>query len=151
MIPQLKNIAEHPTTVFKVIFNHITGTLLNYSWLSDMNFYGFFSLNAKWIFLIMLIYYLIVSLKDDSINFGKKEKAIILITFFGIYGMTSAILYLTFSPIGADYLAGYASRYLFPIILLVLICVSNDKLKNNDSNENEIMKIDFINSLFLLV
>ena len=151
MIPQLKNIVEHPTIIFKVIFNHITGTLLNYSWLSDMNFYGFFSLNAKWIFLIMLIYYLIVSLKDDSINFGKKEKAIILITFFGIYGMTSAVLYLTFTPIGANYLAGYSSRYLFPIILLVLICTSNDNIKNNDSNKDEIMKIDFINSLFVFV
>ena len=65
--------------------------------------------------------------------------------------MTSAVLYLTFTPIGSEFLAGYSSRYLFPIILLVLICISNDKLKNNDNKKNEIMKIDFINSLFIIV
>lgn len=151
MIPQLKNMIEHPTIILKVIFNHVTGTLLNYNWLSDMNFYGFFSLNSKWIFLIMLIYYIMIALKDDSINFGKKEKTIILITFLGIYGMTSAVLYLTFTPIGSEVLTGYSSRYLFPIILLVLICVSNDKLKNNDNKENEIIKINFINNLFIIV
>ena len=147
---QLENIIEHPSILLKVAYNHLTQSLLNYNWLVDINFRHYFSEAATWIFLIMLIYYIYIALKDDSINFGKKEKIIFIITFLVVYGMTSAVLYLTFTPVGSEVLTGYSPRYILPIVLLILMCVSNKNLKNTEMPTDTLIKTNFICEIFLL-
>ncbi len=148
---QMANLIAHPTVIFKVAYNHVTQSLLNYNWWSSFQFSHFFSETSSWLFFIMLIYYIYIAIKDDSINFGKKEKIIFILTFLMIYAMTSAVLYLTFTPIGSTVLTGYAIRYVFPTVLLLLMIVSNKNMKNEGNKENNIIKLIFISNIILTI
>lgn len=148
---QLTNMIQNPSIIFKVMYNHLTQSILNYNWLTEMNFKHYFSDIATSVFLIMLVYYTYIALKDDSIDFGKKEKFIFLSTFLLIYGMTSAMLYLAFTPIGSEVLMGYSARYLLPIILLVLMCISNKNIKNLEEPTQSVVKISFMSHIFILI
>lgn len=150
-IPQIQNLLSHPSLIIEVAYNHIMNSLLNFSWLQGMEFVHYFSNISASVFLCMLIYYFYVAIKDDSINFNKKNKIIFIITFFVIYAITSAALYLTFTPVGYNTVTGYQSRYLFPILFLILICISNKNVKNTEPKENTIVKLVFISNLFIII
>lgn len=150
---QIENLIQNPKIIIKVIFNHITGTLLNYDWLKDMHFSLYFPSLSSNVFLFMLLFYFYVAVRDDSINFKTKDKIILFITFLGIYGVTSLALYLTFTPVGSEIILGYPSRYIFPIVSLLLISVSNNKLKTENKDEGSSLstKIAYISELVLLI
>lgn len=150
-ISQLQNLINHPALIFEVAYNHITQTLLNFDWLKDLNFKHYFSDISTRVFLCMIILYFYVAIKDDSINFSKKNKSIFITTFLLIYAITSAALYLTFTPVGSNVLRGYQARYIFPIIFLILISISNNSIKNLENKENTIIKTTFISNLFIIV
>ena len=97
-----------------------------------------------------MLYILYVSITEDDYNFKIKDKVIFLITFLLVLGMTSGILYLAFTPVGATYISGYQTRYILPILPLMLFCLSNDMLKNfQKTNRN--MNIALIIGLFLSI
>lgn len=150
-VSQIHSLMETPQLIIEVIYNHITNSLLNFNWLKDMNFSYYFSDISTQVFLCMIIYYFYVAIKDSSINFKIKNKIIFFVIFLLIYGITSMALYLTFTPVGYNTITGYQARYLFPIISLVLISVSNKNLINNESKESEIMKLVFISNLFIII
>ena len=134
----------------KVMYNHIRNTLLNMEWLKHINSEIFFSSKANNVFVLMLLYYFYVAIKDDSKNFTFKQKSLMLIIFFLTYGFTSGILYIACAPVGADYVLGYQLRYIFPIVPLIMMCVSNKSLKSN-SDTNFVMKITIVQNIFIAV
>ena len=150
-IPQLQNLLENPSLILSVVCNHITLSLLNFDWIKDLNFNYYFGDISKQIFLCMIIFYFYAAIKDDSKNFNKKNKAIFISTFLAIFAITSAALYFTFTEIGYGTVVGYQARYLFPIIFLLLMCVSNKNIKNNEPKENQILKLGFIANLFIII
>lgn len=150
-IPQIQNLLQHPSFIIKVAYNHITQSLLNFDWLKEMNFIHYFSNISGQVFLCMIIFYFYIAIKDDSINLTKKNKVICICTFLLIYAITSAALYFTFTPIGYNTVTGYQPRYLFPLISLILICVSNKNLKNVEEKEKLVIKLVFISNLFIII
>lgn len=145
---QIKNAIHNPLIIVEAMANHIGNTLLNMEWLKDFNPQAYLSSKAKNVFVIMFIYYFYIAFKDDSINFTAKEKIIMLITFLLTFGFTSGILYIACAPVGANYIMGYQTRYIFPIITLIMMCLSNKTLKSSN-DENLIMKITTVQVIFI--
>lgn len=146
---QLNMILTHPIYDVKIAVEHIRRTLLNFEWLTNLHQNTFFTKKYNsGTFLIMLLFILYVSITEDDFNFSIKNKIILLLAFMLGFGMTSAVLYLAFTPVGAIYVAGYQARYIFPILPLLLCCISNNKIKCEKS-ENRNMKIAIGTGMFL--
>ena len=150
-ILQIQNILKNPSLIVEVARNQINLSILNFNWLKDLNFSNYFSNSSEQVFLCMIIFYFYIAIKDDSENLSKKNKAIFISTFFIIFAITSIALYLTFTEIGQKTIVGYQARYIFPIISLVLMCISSKNLKNNEKEENVIIKLVFIANLFIII
>lgn len=145
---QIENILNHPLILINVMKNHISNTLLNWDWVRDFNAPAYFSTRAENLFIIMAIYYMYVAFKDDSKNFNWKEKTLMIITFFMVYGFTSGILYLGCTPVGALAVGGYQDRYIFPIIALLMCALSNNTLKQNNE-DNFLIKTTTVQIMFI--
>lgn len=149
-IEQIKYMISNPIKTIKLGVNHIKLTLMNYNWLTGLNHKIYFSEMADYITLFILIFVLYVSVTDNSKTFNLKEKILFILAFFITYGVTSLILYITFTPVGRDQILGYQTRYIFPILPLLLMCISNNNiyLKNNINRE---LQITYISTFFIII
>lgn len=145
---QIKNVLHNPLIVIEVMISQVQNRLLNFNWLRDFNADAYLSSKANSVFVIMFIYYFYVAFKDDSKNFNLKEKIIMLLAFGLTFGFTSGILYVSCTPVGAIAVGGYQTRYIFPIITLIMMLLSNKTLKNQD-DENFVMKITSAQIVFI--
>lgn len=149
-VEQLKEILTNPILDLKVASNHILDTLVNFNWLTALQpdvFFTSYSENTIFIMLFVIFY---ISLTEDDYNFKIKDKIILILSFLLPYGMTSAILYLSFTPVGDLHILGYQARYIFPILPLLLACISTDKIKCQKSEDRN-MKIALASCLFLVI
>ena len=148
---QLNMILTHPIYDVKIALEHFRVTLLNFAWLSTLHQNTFFTDKySSATFFVMMLFILYVSFTEDDFNFKIKDKIILLLAFLFGWGMTSAILYLSFTPVGSLYIAGYQARYIFPILPLLLCCLSNDRVKCIKS-ENRNTNISVCTGIFLFV
>lgn len=146
---QIRNGIHHPLLILDVMKNLLESTILNFSWLQHFNSNLYFSKNSACLLIIMAIYYFYIALKDDEKNLNKKEKTILLISFLLTYYFIGGIFYVACSPVGANYVLGYQARYLFPIMPLVLMCISNKTLKSRENNLT--IKSSFAQILFIFL
>ena len=140
---QMEYIMNNPFNIAILEFNYINNSLLSFGWLAAMHQGAFFTLTLSGsTFLIIMAIIGYISITDDSYNFNKKEKIIFITTFLIVYFMTNIILYICFTPVGDTKISGYQARYLFPILPLLLICVSNNKIKIiKDENRNYLIML----------
>lgn len=148
---QLKMVLTHPIYDIKIAIEHVRVSLLSFGWLSQLHQNTFFTEKySSSTFLVMMLFILYVSITEDDFNFKIKDKIILLLAFLFGWGMTSAILYLTFTSVGGLHIAGYQARYLFPILPFLLCCLSNNKVKYNKT-ENKNMDIAYGSGVFLII
>ena len=149
-VEQFKEILTNPILDLQVASNHILDTLVSFNWLKALQpeiFFTSYSENAIFVMLFVIFY---ISLTEDDYNFKIKDKIILILSFLLPYGMTSAILYLSFTPVGDLHILGYQARYIFPILPLLLACISTDKIKCQKSEDRN-MKIALVSCLFLVI
>lgn len=149
-VEQFNAILTDPVLDVKVAMNHIMDTLLSFNWLKTLQpevFFTSFSENAIFIMLFVIFF---VALTEDDYNFKIKEKILLGLGFLLPFGMTSAILYLSFTPVRNLHIYGYQARYIFPILPLLLCCISNNKIKCTKS-ENRNMNIAITSCVFLVI
>ena len=97
-----------------------------------------------------MLFILYVALIEDEHVFKIKDKIIMIISFLLVWGMTSVALYLSFTQVGALYVAGYQTRYIAPVLPLLLLCMANNKVKYN-KNENINMNISIVMATFIII
>jgi len=154
MQAQIEFLKSNPINILKVGFNHIMNTLLDFDWYAYLNQNVFFNQYYRNIFILQFVFILYVAITDDSKSFKVKDKIIMLITFLLVFASTSLILYLTFTEVGGSTVSGYQTRYIVPILPLLLMVIN--KKKENKEKENEIKeeKLDFIpiiNTVFIII
>lgn len=150
-VEQFELILTNPILDIKVASNHILKTLLNFDWIKTLQHDVFFTTDYSGnVMLVTLIFILFVALTEDDCNFKIKNKIVLVLAFMLSYGMTSVILYLSFTPVGELYILGYQARYIFPILPLLLCCISNNKVKCEKS-ENRNMNIAMISGAFQVI
>ena len=134
---QIEYIKEEPIEYIKILGKHIKTTLTEFSALSYLNGPMFFGNDFDNIFLILLLFLFYTGITDDSKNLNKKVKWIAIITFFVILSITSTLLYISYTPLQDDEIKGYQLRYIFPIISLIVICLSSEKIKNQKREKKD--------------
>ena len=138
---QVAFLLENPTNILKVGFAHIMDSLLNYNWYTYLNQSDFFGKYYAQIFFLELVFLLYVAFTDRSEQIDTRRKVISIITFLLVYGSTSLMLYLTFTPVGSLSVSGYQTRYLLPILPILLVTMSQNKQKELEQEQQE--KMDF--------
>lgn len=126
---QLKYIINNPIEYSKILLSHMKYTLTKVEYISYINAPMFFYNTYYMIFLLMTAYQIFISITDSSKQLKIKNRFIFLVTFFIVYAMISTIMYLSFTRVGASYIDGVQSRYLFPIIFLLLSSISIRKFE----------------------
>lgn len=134
---QIEYIKEEPIEYIKILGKHIKTTLTEFSALSYLNGPMFFGNDFDNIFLILLLFLFYTGITDDSKNLSKKTKWIAIITFFIVLSITSTLLYISYTPLQSKTIQGYQLRYIFPIISLIVICLSSEKIKNQKSEKKD--------------
>ena len=75
---------------------------------------------------------------------------ILLATFFGAYLTGSLMLYISFTKVGKLSINGYQPRYMFPILPLLLFCLSsNNIIVKNKENRN--FNITIVSGIFVML
>ena len=149
MQSQIEFLKSNPTNILKVGFNHIMNSLLNFDWYTHLNQNVFFNQYYKNIFILQFIFILYVAITDYSKKFNLKEKIVPIITFLLVFGSTSLILYLTFTAVGNTQVSGYQTRYIVPILPLILMLLNNRQEKEKEENKLDLIPI--INTLFIII
>lgn len=147
---QLDNIMHNPEFDLKLLISHMRSSLFNMDWYISIYTPVFFTQDATFLIIPMILFVLYVSITEDDYNFNTKEKILLISSFICVYVMTSAVLYLSFTEVEALYVKGYQSRYVIPILPLILMCLSNKRIKYNKS-DNRVLNITTINAAFLAI
>lgn len=147
---QLNILLKHPKHDIKLAMNQLKDTILSFQWYTMLHQNVFFTADSPCMMFIMMLFILYISITEDDENFKIKDKIIMIISFFAVVAMTSMALYLTFTEIGSLHVAGYQTRYIFPILPLILFPISSDKIKVKKS-ENRRMNIAIISGIFLFI
>lgn len=147
---QLNILLNNPKHDVKLATNQIKETLLSFTWYTNLHQNVFFTENSPYVMFAIMLFVLYVSITEDDHNFKLKDKIIMTISFLAVFAMTSAVLYLTFTPIGALHVAGYQTRYILPILPLILFSLSSNKI-NVKKSENRTMKISIISGVLLII
>lgn len=150
LLGQIKYLLSNPIEAVKLGINHIRLTLANYNWLKGLNLEIYFSNDADKVFLFMMLFILYVSLTDNSKNFDIKEKILFILAFFITYAISSFMLYIMFTPVGSKEILGYQTRYIFPILPLLMMCLSNSNISLKNT-ENQELKISYISTFFVIL
>ena len=75
---------------------------------------------------------------------------IFILGFLITFAATSGMLYLTFTEIGKDIVSGYQTRYILPVLPLLLISVANKTVRvRRKMNMNR--NIAYVATMFLLL
>jgi len=149
---QINHMLQNPIHDVKLAINHTLDTLLNYNWLVALHSNAFFGNTSSYLFLALMIFILFVAFTEDDHNFKLKDKIILIISFLMVFAMTSIALYLAFTQIGADKIQGYQTRYIVPILPLVLFTLSSYKFKTvKEKILNRNMNIAIISGVFIFI
>lgn len=147
---QLELLLTNPKHDIKLLIEHTKNSLLNFSWYEMLHYEIFFTKDAKFVMLPLMLFILYVALTETEKNFKIREKIIMILSFLMVWGMTSMALYLSFTQVGALYVAGYQTRYIMPVLPLLLLCVSNNKVEGKQT-ENRNLNIAIASSVFLVI
>lgn len=152
-LKQVEFLLESPTNILKVYNNFINLTIFNLDWYNGLNIKDFFGQRHLISGFLLFIFIFYTALTDSSYTFKNKEKIILFSTFLATFLITSFLLYLIFTPISCEMIFGYQTRYLIPILPLVLICVNTTKIKEYQIDEynKTIMIMGLISILDLIL
>lgn len=147
---QLEILLTNPKHDIILAINQIKETLLNFNWYCNLHPSAFFTENSPYIMFTMMLYILYIAVTEDDHNFKLKNKIIMIISFLAVVAMTSLAMYIAFTEVGQLHVAGYQTRYILPILPLLLFCLSSKKLKNYE-NENRVMNIAIGSGIFIFI
>lgn len=133
MIEQLSFLLSSPLVFCKVYLMHTLNTFFSPEFYGELNNARFFGDFSNYLILIYLSYLLYMGFSSDDKPLSIKEKACIFIIAGLIFYFTSTGLYLTYTPVGNYIIKGYQARYVWPIIPLLLMLLSNKRVKLSNS------------------
>ncbi|MDT2756590.1 DUF2142 domain-containing protein [Enterococcus asini] len=91
-----------------------------------------------------------VEQKDDKNYLIASERLITVFSLICMAGLTATALYMSFTAVGSDTIAGYQPRYLLPLVFPGMMCLANKKIRS-DFNYMTIREITFAWIMIILV
>ena len=101
------------------------------------------------IFILLLVISAIA--EESKYEIGTKSKILILTLILAIASLLKLVMYVTWTPIGMERIAGVQGRYFTPILFLVVMCLvkKNNNWKVKKLNE-KMMILSFVLNIFTL-
>ena len=153
-IEQLKFLFSSPIIFIEVYGLHILNTLFSinyYQGLLGTNFYPIISPYFLGFYLLFLIY---MGLTENETVYKVKTKLFFIFTMLVIFLFTSTGLYLGYTGVGRINIEGYQTRYLFPIIPLILLTLGTKKIQILKDKNYDIINYGlclFLNMAFIMI
>lgn len=129
MMEQLSFLLSSPLIFCKVYLLHTLNTFFTPGFYGELNNSRFFGEFSNYLVLIYIFYLLFMGLSSDDKMLNIKEKALVFIVSCLVFYFTSTGLYLSFTPVGEFIIKGYQARYVWPVIPLLLMLLSNKKIR----------------------
>lgn len=147
---QIAYILENPKDFLILQINHIKKFISNYGAIDDINHPALFRQEATNVFFFIMLLMLYVSITDDTKTFDKKIKILFIIIYIIITVTIGTMMYISYTGVAETEIAGFQTRYLIPVLPLVLMCVYNKRIKYV-GNRNEIFNITILMGIFCIL
>lgn len=134
---QIEFLLSSPINIINVGFSHVANSLLNFNWYTYMSHGAFFGKYSNQIWLMEMVFIIYVCVTDNSKKIKLRTVIVSLITFAAVFGSTSLMLYLAFTPVGQINISGYQPRYIIPIIPVILMLINSSRYLNKSTKEQE--------------
>lgn len=148
-IVQFKQVVQNPLRYIAILIQHFYKTFTNTLGMSFINAPMFFRKTYYINYLLISIYLLAISFTDSSKHLKIKERILFLLSFLIVFATISTAMYLSYTPVGANYIGGYQMRYIFPTMSLILISLSTRKTTLKEFSNNS-MYINYPIAIFLI-
>ena len=87
-------------------------------------FFAYLGYLHNWCYYLLAFFLLFVIFTEhDDYRLKLKERALFLVMVFGIIALIWTALYLSFTPVGKNYIDGVQPRYFLPILYIMFICI----------------------------
>lgn len=143
-VGQLISMVKHPLASIKLMLQSVfqfdnfrnlgTDATDNYFFgnLMFLNFASLGILEDKWSALLVPAFVILLLYKDPDErgrhNYSIRSRFIMIALCLGTVFLVWLAMYLSFTPIGEDYIAGVQARYYLPLVYLGALLVSNRKI-----------------------
>lgn len=134
MNKQLHFLLKTPTNFFNVYFLHTLNTWLNPIFYTHLNTSTFFGHYSTYLVLPYIFYLIHMGFSNDDNDLKISKKVFIILVSLLLFYFTSTTMYLGYTPVGQIELVGYQSRYIFPFLPLILMNISNSRIRINKQN-----------------
>ena len=148
---QFNYVINNPMRYAKILIKHTIDNFDNLKSLSFLNAPMFFTKTYYKAFIVILAYLLFISVTDSSKHLSAKTRVVFMLSFFVVFAMTSTSMYLSYTPVGASFINGYQKRYLFPILLLLLMSLSIKKVELKNKFKYSDLYICYPSAIFLII
>ncbi len=101
--------------------------------------------------LILLLYFLFHDNYDKKV-ISNKIKIVFGIVYLGIFVLIATAMYLSFTPVGANGIAGIQPRYFIPMLLVLLLILAptkNIKIKQKNSSNILLLLIPYFSLMII--
>lgn len=125
-VEQIKLLIKYPIHILTVIGRTIYNQGESYLYMMMGSYLGWLEINIPLITIIGFIILVMLSIyfENNKVALNKKEKIWTMLIFIVGVVLVLMALYVGWSSVGADEVAGIQGRYFIPIILLPLLCLS---------------------------
>lgn len=135
---QITSILENPLKYLYVVGNDILTNALKYvSGITNSLAYNE-ALNPLFMFLLLVLLCVVALIdnQSDHMLIIRRAKIVLFIAITCSWGLVATALYITFTPVGSNFIDGIQGRYWGPLIFPLLLLLRNNKIKNTfDDNE----------------
>lgn len=129
---QLRLIIKYPIDYLNVLKNTALASFSDKTFNNDLignySYINKISTNLYYLFFIFLIFVGITDIEDNNLSFLKR--VIILVFIVGIIILIWTALYLSFTPVGLNYINGVQARYFIPLLFPLILCFQTNRIKN---------------------
>lgn len=110
------------------------GAMINQSeeYIRMLNWFG--CLDYKYSVLSMVCVFMFGKLcfQDVNIEINRFRKILIFLMIMGIYGFSCLALYISWTPVGTDYIDGIQGRYFIPLIAMIPLLFAKNTRKSEE-------------------
>ena len=144
VVGQLMSMLQHPAATVKLLFRSITAfdnfrnlgstraDSFNAFNLLALNFAAFGVLPDKWVLLFLpfiVIRFIAAPAEENGTEIRRRHRFAIVIILLMIVALIWVSLYLSFTPVGANYISGVQARYYLPLLVPVGLLTQSRRIQ----------------------
>lgn len=153
---QIAFMLQHPADAARIIFSFLADNLFTYIWIND-SYVAFaylgtsttgFAMLERMTSIALVGVSITDSFDDPSKHTSPAEKMLTFLVYLVTALMVTLAMYLGFTPVGSETIAGVQPRYLLPLTVLILLPIFDVRVANLCSERKYNLSVISIAALF---